>query len=104
MGDESWKSTDSVFEIEEGWKNCPYCGIQISDVEEAVERPADTEEETEKDLLFVKALFKAHPVRAVLCIPIILYVIIRLLGIEIYSVFLRGICLCAGNISHIWAY
>ena len=44
-------------EIEEGWKNCPYCGIQISDVEEAVERPADTEEETEKDLLFVKVQF-----------------------------------------------
>ena len=74
-------------EIEEGWKNCPYCGIQISDVEEAVERPADTEEETEKDLLFVKALFKAHPVRAVLCIPIILYVIIRLLGIEMDHIF-----------------
>lgn len=74
-------------EIEEGWKNCPYCGIQISDVEEAVERSADTEEETEKDLLFVKALFKAHPVRAVLCIPIILYVIIRLLGIEMDHIF-----------------
>ena len=66
--------------VDEGWKNCPYCGTSLSEISN---KDNGTDDEIDKDIVLLKALYKNHPVRFIICLPIVGYLIFRLFSIAI---------------------
>lgn len=61
-------------ELEDNWTVCPNCGNRIS-VKNEMEGGFESDDDNEFDKKFFKALIQEHPVRAVLCIPVAVYVL-----------------------------
>lgn len=63
-------------ELEDNWTVCPYCGNRILPIENEVEDEIKKGgEETDEDMKLLKTMIQEHPVRAILCIPAVIYIL-----------------------------
>lgn len=63
-------------ELEENWTVCPYCGNRIlSEGKETENEIKKGGEDGDEDIKILKALIREHPVRSILCIPAVIYML-----------------------------
>ncbi|SHJ99404.1 zinc-ribbon domain-containing protein [Hespellia stercorisuis] len=74
-------------EVEKEWKVCPNCGKMLNEsatFEGRINKemqPDERASDSDEDIKLLKAMWKEHPVRFVLCVPILLYIIYRLFNV-----------------------
>lgn len=63
-------------ELEDNWTVCPNCGNRILPVENEVEDEIKKGgEEADEDMKLLKTMIREHPVRTLLCIPAVIYIL-----------------------------
>ncbi len=62
-------------ELEDNWTVCPNCGNRIPVKNETEEKIKEDKEDTFEEEKLLIAMFREHPVRASLCIPVLLYIL-----------------------------
>lgn len=83
-------------ELKEEWSICPYCGNETNDENEKKEKKEiiktentynaeDEDVDLKSEIKLIKGLMYQHPVRIVLCIPIIIYMIYLLYLLFTYN-------------------
>lgn len=76
-------------ELREDWSVCPYCGNEWYEEENKGRESAcfidDEDDDVKNEKKLIKKLICEHPVRSVLCIPIIIYMIFLLYEFMTYN-------------------